>query len=281
MINLAKIIAFTMCLMTLSAGLYTVQASDNMDNAASIAQRTPYTLEQRHGGFQDGVPTDLMRSSFIEACKQGADPRVVERVCKAWYNLMRYQIPSAGAPKADPTGFLYETKLNDVFMEDCIKLYTEAILSQGVLYFRKGDPQKERSLRFSDFQNGSAKLDVHALECFDPVYTYNQERLSMIRGANERLQVVIFFGAFHKAFHLLPADTKGSVLDIVVIWRSNIEVLRDDSGRIFFDYLIIRPSDFSGEYISDNWFKTARKVTAVGVILPVLAYMSCWFMGPN
>jgi hypothetical protein len=272
MIKFTTKLAFAASLITLTDCPYEVQASDGViqaeetgsaslqrpvliDTAASIPQRTSYEIKEWHGSFQDGITRDVIKVIFVEAFKQDADPRVLERVCKAWYNALRYQIPSVGAPKADLAGFLFTTKLNDIFMEDCMKLYMDGIVSRGVLYYKKGDAEKERTIHFSDFQNGIANLADCEEQARSQVYTDNLEHLTLVGGANEN-KLVTFLGAFHRARHLLPADAKGSVLDVVAIWNWGNEALRNDQGVILFDYLIISPSLLRVGNMLENWQKS-------------------------
>lgn len=97
-----------------------------------LRQRTRYQVsDELRQGFQGGLPRELMQLCFVESSKRGADPRVVERVCKGWYNAMRYIIPKKGAPLADLADIPYRTKLNDIFMEDCMRRYRNKLSSEA------------------------------------------------------------------------------------------------------------------------------------------------------
>ncbi len=273
MIKFTKKLAFAASLVTMCAGSFDAHASDDgiqamdvsspslqrlvlADAAAPAPHRHVYEVKELHGVFQDMVPKDLLKSFFVEAFERGADPRAVERVCKTWYNILRYQIPRSGAPKVDLAGIAYETKLNDIFMEDYMKLYLDGIISRGLLYYKK-DSQKERAIGFSDFQNGAANLAHCEGEDMHMVYTNSMERLRLVRGANEN-KLVTFFGTFHKARELLPAKAKVTVSDVVVIWKWGNNTLWDELGNVQFDYLIIKPSLLCLENMFEIWKKSGR-----------------------
>lgn len=61
--------------------------------------------------FQDGLPRDVLKLIFEESSKAGADPRVLERVCKYWHKSMRFIIPGNGfLPTVGITGIPYTTE---------------------------------------------------------------------------------------------------------------------------------------------------------------------------
>ncbi len=225
-----------------------------LDAAAFVPQRQVFDVKEKHGGFQDGLPKDLVKAFLVEAFKRGADPRYVERVCKAWYNMVRYKIPGSGAPKADLAGIAYETKLNDIFMEDCMKLYIEGVVSRAVLYYKKGEPGREQEIRFSDSEDGTANLANCGNESYCQVYTISEDRARMVGGANEN-RLVTYIAPFLKARHLLPAGAAGlgRISDVVVIWRwGNTPIMPD-----MIDYLIINPALLDHVNMYVNWKKGA------------------------
>ena len=155
-----------------------------------------------------------MQLCFVESSKRGADPRVVERVCKEWYNAMRY---IKSAPLVDLAGIPYTTKLNDIFMEDCMRRYREGLVFRATLFYKRGQEDEERKIRFSDFKDGTADLSECGDEASKQVYTTSRERFFEVGGANEN-KLVTFIGSRHLVEDLLPTRSHAAV-HIVFLWR--------------------------------------------------------------
>lgn len=204
--------------------------------------------------FLTGLPKVVMKLIFLEASKVGADPCKLMAVNPHWARSMRYDIPiNSGAATADLAGIPYTNPGPANFIVDCMRRYMEGIVARGVLYYKKGEAGKERTIGFS--ADGIAILaDCEGQDQYQ-VYTLSEDRLRLVRGANEN-KLVTFFGPFHKARHLLPADAKGTESDVVVIWKWGNDMLRNARGTFLFDYLIIKPVLLGVTNMLENWEKS-------------------------
>lgn len=146
----------------------------------------------------------------------------------------------------------------DHYMEDCLKLHRDGLISRGALYFKNGENGKEQKILFSDFRDGTADLSKCEEWGNYQVYTLNEDRLRLVRGAN-RNKSVTFIGAFQKFRHLLPTDANGSVSDVVVIWRDGDNPLYDDKGKRLFDYLVIDPARLTDKNMFEHWIKASGR----------------------
>ena len=208
--------------------------------------------------FQNGLPVVVMKMIFHETSKLGVDPRILRtKICKYWAHAIRYVIPLNGPATIDNSGIPYINPNNDNFMEDCMNLYMDGIVSRGVLYYKRGEAGKEQVIRFSDSQDGTASL----ADCEDQdnyqVYTLDEIRASLVRGANED-KLVTYVSPFLKGRHLLPADAagKGRISDVVVIWRWGNDPMRPD----MIAYLIINPALLGRVNMFENGKKSAGRL---------------------
>jgi len=252
MTNFTKKLAIVASLVALSSGQFVAFGSNSYNDdlettGKQLVVANPVVKRQLgddvtgpgDSRFLNELPVGVMKRIFLEASKVGADPRKLRLVGRYWAHSMRYDIPMNGPAITDMAGIPYMNPNNtDNFMEDCMRLYMDGIVARGVLYYKKGVAGAERSISFS--ADGTAILaDCEGMDQYQ-VYTLNEEHLKLVRGANEN-KVVTFFGPFHKARHLLPVDAKGTVSDVVVIWKWGNNGLRDDRGGVLFAYLIINP----------------------------------------
>ena len=255
-----KIVVAAGLLAVLSGQFVAFGSNSNKDladdgNQVAPLTRADFSVVKTGIPFQDGLPRDVMKQIFAQASKVGVDPRVLERVCKYWYKSMCYTIPLAGPPNKDIAGIPYTTQINDFFMEDCMRLYMEGIVSRGVLYYKKGEVGKEKVILFSDSPDGTANLtDCEGQDRYQ-VYTLSEARFQEVGGNNEN-KVVTFIAPLFKAARYLPADAvgKGRLSDTVVVWRwGNDQVVRE-----VIDHLIINPSSLGEADMLANWKKSVQ-----------------------
>ena len=269
-----------------------VASTPHDGNNESVPQRAFYTVTKTEGNtqirFQDGLPSDVFKLIFEYASKAGADPRNLEVVCKYWYQSMRYNIPNLGARPNDSEGIPYTTKLNDVFMEECMRRCREGTVSRAILIYIKGEPD-EKHIRFSEFKNGVADLTGCSvadliggcsMENDRQVYTTSIEKFFEVGGMNKN-RLVMFIGPCHLVQAHLPVSEKKPSM-VVILWR-----LGDDENKSSFDYLAERSiKELGAEDFYENWMLRTEHGHIDGVGPANLMYrhdhrFSCSFVKPK
>ncbi len=176
----------------------------------------------------------------------------------------------AEAPPLEASDAPYITKKNDRYMEDCIKsymgpedcirVYMERMVSRSTLYLNKepGINYKGKfAIHFSDSQDGAANLSDFQDEDVHTAFTLSESRFLEVRGANKG-RAVTYAAPFHKARHLLPADTKGTISDIVVLWRWG------NDEKVLIDHCIITPDQQGPFNMKELWRMSGSKLELEG-----------------
>ena len=214
----------------LALPLVVPQVSDATDvNAPDASQNTRpvYKIGQCHGEFQDGVPDDVMKSIFIEASEEGADPRSFELVCKNWHNSMGSSLSKGYTPISGLFGPAYTTKRNDFFMEDCLRRFWKYPLKGLTLRYKDPETKEIMSLKAPHFEHtlGSTfDLSKCGETSKDICITKSVEEFFKVGQENENKIVVLL--STHDLIKGVHADKfgdikiwDGKVPPVEVLWR--------------------------------------------------------------
>lgn len=122
------------------------------------SSRKVFEVVERPSGYQDGLPSGIMKMIFTYATMAGCDPRMLEAsVCKFWYTCFRNE---QAAPEKDFTSIPFTTKKKDYFMETCMRRYREALLAQAVFSFTETKETKVGILRKKEMQTRQTEIPV-------------------------------------------------------------------------------------------------------------------------